>query len=817
MKRNYLLLLMGICALIMSSQTFNGQWSNVPFKSIAKADIGESVDDVEPIVIIDEDFSLFTEGTEENPDATDITTDRYRVKNKYTHLPEWIGYNVHQAGGVCALLEYNHPQFGKGYGYISTPEMELYGETTVTFKCRRAYSNPENGKLWLALCDNTSGPLDDITFELTDEWQEFTWSTSKAELNDKCIFQFTPQQGEILLDDVKVIRKRTILRKVEVLEPINNSPTEFVAQWEPAEEKEFEGYLLNVFYKDWPEEIIESGNMLCDFESINLKDDGQTIDTENPGYPEGWTIDVNTFGTKDMCTENGNYNSGSKAINFDAVGDSILTPEAPAPINRLSFWVKPSTMEQESYEFSLINIQVKSNGKWTGVASIPNYWMEEEGAYYVLEREVLGEYVTQIKLLFINANKVTFAIDDIQIDYATQMIPYPLVTDRFTTETNCVISDIDPTKEHYYNVRVKDGSVVSAPSKDMWVNGLIGLKPEVMQATEITETSFVANWEPLHMSEQYKVYVTQEFVTTTNDEEVELAYEDFSAIKQGSLNNPKEPAGTNFLYLVDEGYSEQDWLMTNPSYANGHAGSSGTSGTGIAGLVLSPKLKLGANVIKVEYKAYNQVAGDRLFIMIIKDYFSSQAEAAVAVEFDKNKSDYISGEVYFEDLDFGAEPMHIAFMTEGGAFLVDEVKISAIVPLAGTTVERPYRILFTDNSSIKVDRIRKQAQYYRYYLKAMRTKDFIDYESDLSDEIRVDLYNGTDIEEITATDNNRVYAADGELYVVIADEDKCVEVFNLQGIRLLSAKANVGNNIYDLPSGLYVVRVADKVYKVKVD
>ena len=64
---------------------------------------------VEPTVVIDEDFSLFTAGSEENPDDKSITTSSFYVESKYTKIPKWIGYNVCQAGGVCALLEYFHP------------------------------------------------------------------------------------------------------------------------------------------------------------------------------------------------------------------------------------------------------------------------------------------------------------------------------------------------------------------------------------------------------------------------------------------------------------------------------------------------------------------------------------------------------------------------------------------------------------------------------------------------------------------------------------------------------------------------------------
>ena len=163
----------------------------------------------------------------------------------------------------------------------------------------------------------------------------------------------------ILIDDIKVTRVRNRVPGVQANQPINHSATEFVASWQRSTVANIDGYLLSVWRKEMPEKE-ESGTIACDFESINVKADGQSIETEFPNYPRGWDIDVSSHGTKDMCTTKGDYKSGKQAINFDAEGDYILSPVTKAPIHKLSFWVKPSSMATEEYDFSLVGVHVKN-------------------------------------------------------------------------------------------------------------------------------------------------------------------------------------------------------------------------------------------------------------------------------------------------------------------------------------------------------------------------------------------------------------------------------------------------------------------------
>lgn len=807
-----------LCTVAQSSQI---GWSQSAFKqNPASSIVGKSAissASIAPVTIVEEDFSLFTAGSEENPDSENIapgTNYIYMINDGYMHVTGWGGYYVFQAGGACALKQYTDTYYGMTrYGHIQTPESELYGEATVTFRARRAHSNPGAGDLDLALCDNYSGRLETTTITLTDSWEEYSWTSNKGSFNSHNIFQFTPVNGEILLDDIKVTRIRNKIPSTSVLSPMNVSATEFIAQWSPSELPAIDGYIFNAYYKDMPAEYVEPGTIAYDFESIKLKDDGKSINTENPGFPENWTIDVSSNGTKDMCTESGSFNSGKQSINLDAVGDIILSPETPAPINKISFWVKPSTMDYEGSNISLLGVHVKNTSdEWEHIANIPNYWLTQNGGYYTFEGDQVGHYINQVKITCESSYSVTFAIDDIQLDYETQPIPYPLIVDAFTTDTCYTVANIDPSKEHFYYVQVKEGDLLSSPTYDMWVDGINGVTPNALPASNVTETGFTANWDPLYNASHYKLAINQIYDTSVDNEEVELAYEDFSALTEGTVTSPYNP-WTMAHNLADNGQSEQDWSLTNPQWAAGMAGSTGTSWSGAAGLVLSPKMKLGNNTIKVDVTAYNTAAGDKLWVMVIEEYNSSTAIVAKTLDFSETETGFITGSVLFEDFDFGDKPLHIAFMSQNGVgFFIDEAKISAIIPAKGTAVERPFKVALPESNSYTLSDLPTGILKYNYNVIAKRTKDFVDYVSEKSATIDVELLAAS-VEDI-AINQSKVYSDGGILYISVQNETD-YEIYNVSGVLAESGQIS-GDASISLPSGIYIVKVNSEVHKVIV-
>ena len=735
-----------------------------------------------PIVVLEEDFSLCTAGTPEQPDSENIapgTNYVYEVDAAYTHQPNWSGYYVFQAGGCVAISQYDYYGYTYG-GHISTPEAELYGVATISFRARRAGTTPNAGKLDLSLCDNTSGRLESVEFELTTEWQDFTWTSDKGTFNNKNIFQFSTVDGTILIDDIKVTRVRNRTPGVVANLPKNNSATEFIANWQRSQVADIDGYLFTVWYKEMPEEEI-SGTLSYDFESIQVKADGKTIDTDNHGYPAGWSIDVSSQGSQDMCTTKGNYKSGKQAIHFDAEGDYILTPETPAPIHKISFWVKPSSMAEEEYNYSMVGVHVKNmDGKWEAIANLPNYWMEKNGGYLTFEGDEIGNYVTQVKLECVGSYGITFAIDDITLEYQTQALPVQWITDSLVVDTFCVVSDIDPTKDYFYYVKVKEGDMISEQSEDIWVDGIQGVTPVALPASDVTENSFTANWEKNYHADSYKLNILQTTTTKRDNEEVVILEEDFSGIKDGTFDNPG--FSWDLVHsLSANGQSEHDWLLTYPRWVVGMAGSQGPNYySGKAGLVVGPEMKFGNNAVKVSFKAYNKVPGDRLWVMIIKDHEAAQAEIGMPVAFSATGSGYITDSVVLSGVDFGNMPLHVAFMSEQGEFYVDDITISLIVPQAGTLVEIPYKTIEVSDTSYTFTNLPEGITDYAYNVMVKRTKDFLNYTSNYSNTIEVKLIS-TDVEDIVPDPQSNTHKLLHNGQILIHRDGK---IYSLMGVEI---------------------------------
>ena len=147
----------------------------------------------------------------------------------------------------------------------------------------------------------------------------------------------------------------------------------------------------------------------------------------------------------------------------------------------------------------------------------------------------------------------------------------------------------------------------------------------------------------------------------------------------------------------------------------------------------------------------------------------------------------------------------------GTKFYIDEAKVSFIVPKKGSAVTRPYAMLNTEETSATFDNIPDYAPTYTYNVIAKRNKLFIDYISERSETITETL--PTAINSVS-NDNSKVFAANNVLHIQV-DSTAAVAIYNTQGMLVAQMNAFAGtDNTYTLPQGIYIVKVADKVFKV---
>ncbi len=577
---------------------------------------------------------------------------------------------------------------------------------------------------------------------------------------------------------------------------------------------------------DMPEVVIPAGALTEDFESVNATNG--LVNTSDPGFTEGWTIDVSTnkpeTNNEEVCTSEGCFASGKQSIVLGEVNDCIISPVTPAPISKISFWCRPSSMEQEDWmSLSMICVQVLVGDTWEYLGNLPNYYFQENGGLWEMEIPVIPANATQLKIFYLQQGKVKFYIDDVTVYYENQPVPHELITDMVLTDTCYTVDDYNNKLDHYFYVKARNSQAKSDKSLTCWVDGIRGLKPVVTAATDISNSSFTANWEALPNATDYKVSVSK-MIAGTGKEEI-IIHETFDRINTGSIDYPTTSYNTTES-LGALGYADTDWMVQLPQYAQGMAGAQAANPWyGMAGVVGTPRLNLDAQSGKftVKFKAYITTAEDVLWILLLNEVTDTQAPLGISVQYTGQQAGYLETSVEFDEAKFPADnpipfdlsSIRIAFMSQlGMPFFIDEVTISQVYA-EGESAYTPYTIACTEQSSHKFENL-DPAPVYSYTVVASTEKDYYLYTSEESDAMVVDMSSG--VEDAMNDASTTIFALGGNIIVNTSDEID-VQVYNMQGMVVASAN-NVSGDV-QIPCAQYkgqllVVKAGEKVAKVIV-
>ena len=770
--------------------------------------------------LIDENFSGFSDGTESEPGTEIVYEDIYHIPASYTSEPGWTGQGVRPAGGCVALYQWEDSYGDPRGGYISTPPLMLDGTATLTFRAKALGS--ESAALWVALCDDDYGPgADQLDAELTGEWQDFTLQASNGSLEMPSYFQFAVEEGIVMIDDVKMVFRQDRIGTPYPLNALNVSPTEFVARWE--EVNGAEGYLLNIICTTAPTDVV-SGELCESFDGIKINADGKTIDTSAPNYPEGWNISVNKLGGQDVSTDAGNFNSAPLALMFDAVGDTIESPETPEPIDNFSFWCKP-TVYNDNYEYmSLIRLELYHSltGVWENVAHLAYYNFLADGGFYTLNKETLGTDVTRVRLTYLQKGTPDFYIDDIKLHYTTRGTTAPMLVDQKVEGTEYSVKDIDPRNEYFYLLKAYMEDIFSAASYQVWVDGIVGLQVQTEEPADVTQTSFTAEWAPLGHATIYTANLFQVVAPKNDLENVTVLEETFDNITEGTVDNP----GMDWVSPFDfgaKGWASTSWCATQPAWAAGMAGTTGTNvWMGVAGLVYTPVLDLSCYdgkgitveatfVTTVDSFDYNGTTEGEGVFAIVMDY-SDLTKPIASGYLDTPVVGSTSGTITINNVPAGSDLSNvvIAFMNKSGlAFFVDYAKISMNVP-AGKTLTTPLASVTTENTSYKFEDLDPMYDH-AFSVTASTTHNYETFTSNPS-ETRMVRTSVAAVPEITGNPGVEITAVEG-MILVVAPEHVAVKVYTPAGALVAQAS---GNCTIPAAPGVYIVHAAGKAVKVAV-
>lgn len=830
MKKHYSL----FCTLFAAFMVMPVCAQNSAVPAAGQANMLKAADDAKhKVVVIDEDFSGFTDGTEDNPSTATILDDMDNFVNKSALKPysealsykEWGGHGLFSAGGCLAIAN--------GM-FLNTPAGDMSGEVTLTFRARLSKAGGSTTLNALKLMFISRSSLVDYEvkfYSLTDEWQTFTYTSTLGDFEHSG-FQFLSMYDSniVLVDDIRLEQTRTSIPAPKVHEAENMTDTSFKAVWNKSIEADH--YLLSVFTKNESKELMTVSE---GFDNIKADDKGN-IDAASPNYPEGWE-----FAWKDNDLSNhiakgeGAGTDNKQAVRLIDTGDAITTPYCPEGIKSLKFWVKAEANDGQP-KFSSILFTVNF-GK--GVYTVDNYIdipdmfapAQRDGYYFDLT-ETLSAFdkIYSVKIEYIREedDKTTILFDD--FSYTTNKpttYNYVLKDQEVEQQDNedgtvgFEVNGLDPDTDYTYSVKSVNSDFTSAASDEQEVYAVS--IPTALPATNITANSYTANWTSHKKVDFYRVDQLQQTVIDKDTKDYVMLDEDFSKVTSSFT----EADLLEGFYEADErtsGYMPLDditkiagWKASSTVRVNGWlGGNEAKQGSGtIAGAIVTPTIDLSHNegACNISLRVWGS-EGDWLIIQ------GSNPASLATIEFPKGGG--IVEKTITMPLCTSKEQLTF-YSNNYKVFLIDYIKITQDVKAGDKVTTITGSVLTEDadtKSMVMTNPGFSDGHDVLYRVTAMRyDKDSQESHKYYSTSTPSDLMlvknpNPSGIGSVEAAAEN-VAGVEGGI-VVNAANATTVNVFNLSGQLVASKACGNGHAFVSVAPGVYVVKTNSTAAKVVV-
>ena len=322
----------------------------------------------------------------------------------------------------------------------------------------------------------------------------------------------------------------------------------------------------------------------------------------------------------------------------------------------------------------------------------------------------------------------------------------------------------------YMNKPIRDIKYVNNVISFNFMGGIFSEAPAGLAATDITENSFVANWDAVEGADEYKV----ELYKVTEEQEgsgdpVNLLSEDF--IKCVKTN-------------IDLSYSVNDYTSTSGwagKYIYSEGGILRVGSSGNVGWLTTPLLNAsGALTLSFSTSLYNtNDTGAKLTVSIVAaddTVIKSETYTPTSSTADKEIKAEVDGEFY------------VKFSTDGSTGKKRAYVDNIVVSVAGSIASEKVSDVAVSGTSYKFENLESGCQY-RFKVKAVDkygSSEFSAYE--------VVSILPTSIEELVA-------------------ENGSVEVFAISGLKIYSGSADA---LPVLANGIYIVKSGTVVKKIVV-
>ena len=830
MKKHYSL----FCTLFAAFMAMPVCAQNSAVPAAGQANMLKAADDAKhKVVVIDEDFSGFTDGTEDNPSTATILDDMDNFVNKSALKPysealsykEWGGHGLFSAGGCLAIAN--------GM-FLNTPAGDMSGEVTLTFRARLSKAGGSTTLNALKLMFISRSSLVDYEvkfYSLTDEWQTFAYTSTLGDFEHSG-FQFLSMYDSniILVDDIRLEQTRTSIPAPKVHEAENMTDTSFKAVWNKSIEADH--YLLSVFTKNESNELMTVSE---GFDNIKADDKGN-IDATSPNYPEGWEFAWKDDDLSNHIAKGEGAGTGNKqAVRLIDTGDAITTPYCPEGIKSLKFWVKAEANDgQPKYSSILFTVNF---GK--GVYTVDNYIdiptmfapAKRDGYYFDLT-ETLSAFdkIYSVKIEYIREedDKTTILFDD--FSYTTNKpttYNYVLKDEKVEQQDNedgtvgFEVNGLDPDTDYTYSVKSVNSDFTSVASDEQEVYAVS--IPTALPATNITANSYTANWTSHKKVDFYRVDQLQQTVIDKDTKDYVMLDEDFSKVTsslteadllKGSYDEGERTSG----YMpLDDITKIAGWKASSTVRVNGWlGGNEAKQGSGtIAGAIVTPTIDLSHNegACNISLRVWGS-EGDWLIIQ------GSNPASLATIEFPKGGG--IVEKTITMPLCTSKEQLTF-YSNNYKVFLIDYIKITQDVKAGDKVTTITGSVLTEDadtKSMVMTNPGFSDGHDVLYRVTAMRyDKDSQESHKYYSTSTPSDLMlvknpNPSGIGSVEAAAEN-VAGVEGGI-VVNAANATTVNVFNLSGQLVASKACGNGHAFVSVAPGVYVVKTNSTAAKVVV-
>lgn len=643
-------------------------------------------------ILVDEDFSSFTAGTNDEPDTLNYLASSYYEPGIYidpslTKDGTWGGDFVHSAGGA-AYLKTPNPMVA---AVLMTPLGDYSGEITVKCKVKAMpdwiemgedeTGEPQYGKLTGSgfYIYAGKGGFTSSEYANTDMqqyyntrlyenkgWTEITVTFNNYDAdNDGYICFLT--NGAVLIDDVEVTTKATFIATPKIVGITDFQADNFTVEWQPV--RKAYNYYIDLFKKVYTSDT--DGVFSEDFENFTPQ--------------EGWTVTSNEVSDSEGM-------DGTKGLVMHN-GDTISTPENGATYKTGDFYLKFVTPIDPKESLALLNIDVLTNTGWKNIGyyyvmaftdgDVVKLADEMEGFadnYMAFRLRPMGlaegEYIVvdNIDITTNRPSKLERVMGENSLngsDYGADSNYdfYDMTDDCY--QTSYTFTDLDPETEYYYGIRAHYVKIFSTPVNH---HALGVCAPETLLATDIdSRGSFTANWNPAPKAMGYTVNMYCVTEVEEDNPDFILLDETFDKVDAG-VTSATDWSSPELLGNYDD--TRLDQYTTLP----GWVGVGNTLAEGMLGCeesysmfteIVTPEFYVGNDdELKIYVKAYGD-AGDRLMLKVDGTAYYIQFESAA------DGTGYIDG---LCSIPVTSDNIQVHMSTYNyGAFMLDEIRFMQAV------------------------------------------------------------------------------------------------------------------------------------------